>query len=960
MSSPANGSAEPSLFPLFADALRAEREKLSSTRSEISICGGAFLGSFAGFFYYQFEIPEGLRLRNIDRVLFTFSKLQPVTLEGKVVHLTNQFLIVALPMDFGEILPEIKCRWNHDEPLTRVIDTLSGAKTAHAIASLLFHPEQSENVLHPGLDPAVRDDMTPDQLEALKSIAQNRVSYLWGPTRTGKTQMLASVAVSSFRSGKSVLLLAPKAGQADQLLLRTVAIGRELGVELFGKATRVGLPLIENSAALGLLSLEEEVELKRCDKKKQLEERVELLRAYWKTKVHQYLHDDFYSRLNDLRERTNDIKRQLDTVRDEITGLKETITRAQNASMIEKLKIGFSKDTVAAAQKQLTEKVALQKKLQPALQALTTELMRAEAQTPIDSAEVKEYQAAVRRIGELGGLLNVTEEVEALSAVDEDGLLSTKSCVATTVTNFFSDPRLRDKSFDVILIDDSEQLQPPYLAAVSLHTRELLAIAGDPYRPGPESFSRGDLAQKWLQKDIFSIIAGTEQLHQLLDWAQQNARWCLRLSSHFTMTPKLSRFMGAVFFDDKIQIHEQQRAKGNLYVIDTSNMKSACRQYLGKKALLPYNELQTKYTIDLAKHIFLRGQKHATEIGIIVPFQGASLYTKLQLRLQGIDHIEVGTPQMFQGRRKKVVIFDTTMAGVDYTMRQLDDKKIGEHRIAQLINAVFASVEEDLYVVADFSHFATVYRDRLITKVLSLLRSKSEPLAPVAVAAKQFDDLAWDSRERFLGLEHTSGAGADKRQLPASRIGESDAELSLRMKMQARQPSQQLIGGRNFEQETFFAVHRVLGMRQDVNLVSQFVGGDLLFRHTLATERAARQLPIDGCTTEAEFRKIMERWNLLLYEMSGAGKTDLSFFAKQTPEARVRWDIFSLRAYYSSAMEAVVEESKHRIATSVSKVFQECLGKSQPANPVEWSTAYINFLGKMEAYLEWISEQLRR
>jgi hypothetical protein len=56
----------------------------------------------------------------------------------------------------------------------------------------------------------------------------------------------------------------------------------------------------------------------------------------------------------------------------------------------------------------------------------------------------------------------------------------------------------------------------------------------------------------------------------------------------------------------------------------------------------------------------------------------------------------------------------------------------------------------------------------------------------------------------------------------------------------------------------------------------------------------------------------------------------------------------------------VLEESKHRIATSVSKVFQECLGKSQPANPRDWSTAYLNFLGKMEAYLEWISEQLRR
>jgi hypothetical protein len=319
-------------------------------------------------------------------------------------------------------------------------------------------------------------------------------------------------------------------------------------------------------------------------------------------------------------------------------------------------------------------------------------------------------------------------------------------------------------------------------------------------------------------------------------------------------------------------------------------------------------------------------------------------------------HVEVGTPQTFQRRRKKVIIFDATMAGADYTMRQLDDKKIGQHRIARMLNSIFSSAEEDLYIVADMSHFTSVYRDRLLTKVLLLLQAQSDPLPPFAVTAKQFDDLDWDSRERFLSLQHTTGTSVDRKSALPSDMG---SDFELRMKILARQPSTQPTGARNFERDTYFAAQRVLGMREDVNLLSQLVGGDLLFRHTLATELAASRLPIDGCTSEEEFRKIMERWNLLIYEMSGAGKTDLSFFAKQTPEARVRWDIFSLRAYYSSAMEAVLEESKHRIATSVSKVFQECLGKFQPANPVEWSTAYLNFLGKMEAYLEWISEQLR-
>jgi len=301
------------------------------------------------------------------------------------------------------------------------------------------------------------------------------------------------------------------------------------------------------------------------------------------------------------------------------------------------------------------------------------------------------------------------------------------------------------------------------------------------------------------------------------------------------------------------------------------------------------------------------------------------------------------------------------MAGVDYTMRPLDDRKIGELKLMRVLNTILSCVEEDLYVVADVSHFKSVYKDRLISKFLVQLQGQSEATPPLTASAKAFDDMTWDQRDRLFGAGlGRNVVGADRRAADPGAGPPRDVETDLRMKIMARQQPQPAITGRDFEQETFLAAHRVLGLRKDANLLSQMIGGDLLFRYSLGTEQSAARLPLDGCRSEEEFRKTMERWNLLIYEMSGAGKTDLTFFAKQTPEARVRWDINNLRAYYSSAMEAIMEESKHRIATSVTKVFQECLGKSQPANPNEWSTAYLNFLGKMEAYLAWISEQLRR
>ena len=276
MSSPPTESTGTSLFALPAQALRAEREKLQTARNEIVLFGGSLVGSVAGFSYYRFEVPEDLYLRPVHHVSCSFNQLQPVTIGGRIVSVENQFVVVALPMDFGQVLPEIKCTWDYDDHLPHVIDVLAGADPAHPVASAVLHPERPENSYAVTIEPAATEGTSPEHADAVKKILRNRISYLWGPVRSGKTQTLALVALSYLRAGKSVLLTAPGAAQADQLLLRTLALGKELGIDLNAIASRVGLPADPGATEIGSFSLEREVETKRSDKKKPLEERVAL------------------------------------------------------------------------------------------------------------------------------------------------------------------------------------------------------------------------------------------------------------------------------------------------------------------------------------------------------------------------------------------------------------------------------------------------------------------------------------------------------------------------------------------------------------------------------------------------------------------------------------------------------------------------------------------------------------
>jgi hypothetical protein len=268
-------------------------------------------------------------------------------------------------------------------------------------------------------------------------------------------------------------------------------------------------------------------------------------------------------------------------------------------------------------------------------------------------------------------------------------------------------------------------------------------------------------------------------------------------------------------------------------------------------------------------------------------------------------------------------------------------------------------VEEDLYVIADIGHLNAHYKDRLFNRLLTLLRSQADPGVDFSKAAREFDQLDWDQKAIRLSYaaEPTRTGGPAGEQHSALK---DDAEFAVQMKMMAKKNAGKPEGKeRNYEGETYTAVHRVLGLLADANLLAPVVGHKLLFHHSYATEQALAKLPITVARSEKEFRGVMEDWNLLIYEKSGGSKTDDVFF-RNTPETRVRWDVNALKAFYSAEVDSVVEEGKQKIAMAVSRIFQECVGKPQPANPDDWHKGYMNFLGKLEAYLGWISEQMRK
>jgi hypothetical protein len=946
-----------------ADSLNKELTQLKTVRREIRLFSGERLGVFAGYTYYRFEIPEDVLFHTTERATFTFGQQQLIKVIGNVIAIENQYLTVALPQDFGESLPETLCSWDHELELKPTINLLQKLDGKSLIPFLLFNPADSKNSHIVNYEVQKKDKTPPEQIEAVKKIWQNRITMLWGPSLSGTTQVLMLAAISYMRAGRKVLFVSPSNDNVDTMLLKTVTVGEQLGVKMTKFATRVDLPSPKSFEAIAQYSFEHQVETAREEKRNVFQERVSLLNAHWRIKIKQILNEDFYKKVQEKRDRLADLRRHIDRISKEKTQLNQTIADLENASFIERMKKGFSKNDLNTANDQLTHQQQMYNRLLSIQQAISNEITEIELDAPVTPKEQMEFKEIGKRIDELGGLEKITKAVEDFVAVDEQALLQSKLFIATGINAALIDPAIRGQQFDLVIVHEAQRVNLPTLAALSTLAREKLVIAGDPFEVEPVSVSKDEEPNPLLQRDIFLHVAQTTELHQLFEWSAKNPRWSIFMKSQYSTTPKLSLFISSVLFDDKIDVFTSLQVKGKIYFIDTSKVRALCKQYFGKKKNLLYNELHTKQTLECVKHALMKPGRSSQDIGVILPFVGPTLHTKLQLRIQGIKNVEVGTPQSFCNRRKQAIIFDTTMAGVDYTMHSIDDKMVGEHKIARLFNTVASCVGEDLYVLADMSHFKFLYQDRLFTRLLLLLQTEADERQPsLADAVKKFDELGRKEREELVSLVHKKLKATAPATPTEAAKAKVDHDLEVQMKKMAREWESKLAAtaGRNIEREVYIGVQRVLGWRTDINLVSQFVGGDLLFRNSFATEKASRKLPLDTCENEIQFRDVMDQWNLVIYEMSGGNKTDMSFFASKGPEGRIRQDIRNLHAYYSSDVEAAIEEGKKKIAVEVARVFQELLGKNKPDNSDDWSTSYLMFLTRLEAYLSWISEQVRR
>ncbi len=868
---------------------------------------------------YRFEIPENFLLELSLIVQCTVGTKLQFSFPAVIIEAYHQFVFFLVPFDMGEMISEMACEWNPSEGVEHLSDYY-GKMQKKDIVTQLVNRDFSGNTRPTSKEPIFPSTFTEAQRDAVRKSMARKISIVIGERKRGKTGVAASLLLNVLREGKRVLYLTPSSSGLhdcmEELVLLNPVVAEE-SVAVIDSGIRLLSPLPLPMPLYALRGNDGAVHVEG------LKKLLKMIAA-----------EHEYDRVDALMKKREEKQHQIEEASAEAEGIKTELQRLQNASMLERMKQGINKADIDSAQFQLQDKLALVERLKQHAATLLKEQFKRETQLPIPLKGKKEVEKLASTKVSLQ-----TSFPSTIAAVH---------CIAMTVHQALNIEQSQLGEFDVVCIDDAHALNLAEFFWAASHAREQCFILADITEQPPQSISQLGTARKWLQKNYFTFCQQEKS---------DQHRFTIGSLPDNTASELINLELPPSLFESSLTSALHQTpippgAKGKIFLINTEDQHSVSAQYLGKKKILPYNEANAKRVIECVKHALVNGTTTQSDILVVTPPSGQTTYLREALKAHQMNEIEIAVLGAIRLCAKRSVIFDTTVAGLDFTLRSLDEKKSGVVRVADTFNTLLSTVREDLYVVADLSHFSTWYKDRFVTKLLSIFKNRSENVGSILNNARRFDELSPEIRKSVLQATAEEKQSADyTTKLERAKLSALDG---------AKPGAQQSVAlaERKLRNDVRSVILRVLAKRDVINIVAQYLEGFPLYKTTLETAKYSSSLPELDCENENDFKNVMNMWNLLIYETSSAQKINHPLAIKAKVDAKISSDLQDIYMYYHSDLELVVEVGKHKLAQSIQKIFNDCIGK-KPVTPTDWMNAYLVFLGRMEKYLDTVNSQIR-
>lgn len=743
----------------FIAALGAEIVDLKSggEGQSVRLVHGRLLRRAGPLYIYRFQLTSFLSTIDDSPAQLQVGKQK---FDCQIASISGLSIDLSLTTSLGQDVPSALIRsanWVLLQMLKEKFDEYGEAldfATSDSVFQCVSDSLSSKSV------PQERDCLNDDQWDAVLKSFQRTLSIIWGPPGTGKTQTIAALAMNHVRTGARVLLVSHANTAVDEALEKSAKLMKDLGQLEIGAVVRLGNPKkegLENWTPPILSSKIAEMQGHDYSKKRdallleletnkiKLAELSEITSLADEFKQEEAKLMDFQQMHRNKQKEIADLTRRVDFL---VSSLESEYDRHNQAIAMTGFKGGVSRllrgipSTESIAKKinnleyelkntrlKLSELTSIKTVDQSSRDELERELTSKRNRLQLLLARRStDLKVVVKAVDSLSRRCAETEvrvsEIDDYLAQIEANVIRESRLLATTLTKLYTDPRLLNERFDVIVLDEASMAPLPQVYWALRFSAKHVVIVGDFQQLPPISAqSKDEVAHKWLDHNIFDVLGANS-----VDKVPKFTDFLTLLKTQHRMEPDIAWIPNKLFYRGRLENHPSTESlilrscvgeSASLVLVDTANESPFCNRPGPGIRFNIYNALMT---LEIAKRLLDDIGEHSSEgVGIIVPYKAqAQLISKIALDRGILDRIRINTVHSFQGGEESAIIFDTVDGvGVDRRKSMLDGDD--SHL---LLNVALTRAKKKFVLVGDTEFLKKKFSDsKNISKVIKAICS---------------------------------------------------------------------------------------------------------------------------------------------------------------------------------------------------------------------------------------------
>jgi hypothetical protein len=294
--------------------------------------------------------------------------------------------------------------------------------------------------------------------------------------------------------------------------------------------------------------------------------------------------------------------------------------------------------------------------------------------------------------------------------------------IACTLAKAATDPYLRERRLDVLLIDEGSMAPLPYVAALSALCRKRVVIGGDFRQLPPISMVQEGEEARWLHTDIF------QQAGVVAPDGSVDHRWNLVvLAEQWRMRNPICELVNEPMYEGMLRTpqHLHGSSEECLYLVDTAPLR-ACSDRTSSYS--HFNIASALVCVGLTQRLL--SENPFVRVGIVTPYNAqASLIHAMLLDGDLAHEVQVATVHRFQGEERQAVIFDCVDAPPFGWVGQFLRGSSPAEESTRLLNVAITRAQQQLYLVGDTSYLERKLPTRsLLRNILQRIRNEGTVL----------------------------------------------------------------------------------------------------------------------------------------------------------------------------------------------------------------------------------------